>query len=1041
MANNSDGSVVVDILLDGDKAKKYWENFSQYMAMSTKQLEKNLMASYKKINELGDAYTKVSQDLQNVRNRRADISKIIEPYNSELQKIEEIKKEIKKLEDERTEYLKSLPSNVLDRKQKVTDSGTLTTLTQEETQRTDNLTKQIELLRQQQAEEEAIVRNIELQKGKYDEITLQVQQLQSERKIAYDNLKQETTTFVEMNTQYAQMKQNEQEITAQAKENNKAVKDTANNTKKVADNTKKIKHNTANIGANIKSGVAKLADGLKKIMRMSLALIGIRSIYAGISGVFRTWLNSEDELAQKTKANLENLKLSFAQMLQPAITWIINGLNNVLALAGAIVKQFTNLNIFAKKTAQSTAQTSKNAQNTLASFDKIDVLQKNDSGASGDTAIQPDDMNELMGKYEELANKIKGIFETIFDPFKKAWDEKGADIIDSIQTSFESLKGLGTAIGGSIAEVWTNGTIEKTLKSILGIIDNIIKVIGNVAEAWENAWREDDKGTKIVQNVADIINDIIGFIETLTGMWEKLTASEGYKKFIDGVTKGIEVITEGIKFIVDTWKEMFDENADKWTENLNKVFGSVGDTLKSVFEIIQKIMENEEFKSQFKKYVEIIGEAVTILTDWWAILADILALITNPDWEHFSKLFEDIGTIFKDFGTLLNDVITQIVKDFKMDTIIKWVKEKTGEVTKAVAEKFEDLKKNIPQKIEDMKNSIVGKFETIRSKVAEKIEELRKSAREKFEDIKKAIPDKIENAKSTLINKFETIRKNILIKVENLRTGIRQKFEDVKKGIPEKVEALKKSLIEKFENIIANVRKKIEDLRFGARQKFEDIKKAIPDKIQEMKKTLEQKFENIKNSLTGENGIVSKINKKIREKFEDIKTAIPNKIAEMKTFMWGKFDNIRDTIGNKISEITGKITTPFEGIGTTIQSSLGTAYENFIKPKLNTIIEAVENMINRIIGGLNKIPEKINAVLNNEGVKKVLSKFGIDTSNVNFHIQEVQLKRLARGGIVTQATPAIVGEARSRSDNAIRKQYRMDRYVSRKIKSKSKLCI
>lgn len=936
----SDGSVVVDILLDGEKAKKYWENFNSYMNMSTKQLEGRLSKSVSRMNELESKYASINQKIKELRGQRLDLSYGAEDFENAQKAIAETENEIDKL------------------KLKLTDLKNYEGLGHEisheqyeEQQRKIQLVEEeINKLVEQRQYLQNNLQEVQAQKIAYDEITRKIQELQLLRKEAYADLKNETNEFNQMNEKYVQLNRNNREA--------------EKTTKNIEHHTKAIKHNTANIGASVKSGVSKLANGLKKVVRLSLALIGIRGIYTGIASAMRTWLNSEDELAKKTKANMENLKMNFAQMLQPALTWIINAFNNILALVGAVIKQFTKMNIFAKKTAQSTGTTSKNMQNTLASFDKIDVLQKNDGSGDGESAVEPIDMEGLMNKYDELAGKIKAILETLFDPFKKAWEEKGQGIINSMQTSFESIKGLAEAIGTSLYDVWTNGTLQTTAETILGILENLIKVIGNVAEAWKNAWTEDDKGTKIVQNLADAFNGLLGIIEALTGMWEKFTASEGYQKFINAFAKGVEVLSQGIKLIAETWQKMFEENSSKWAENFDKIFGNFGEIFQTIFDLIQQIMSDEKFQATYKRFVEAIGNIVTILTDWWVVLSDILNLIVNPKWENVQKLFNDIATFLK-------DIVKSVVQALNLEEFFKTLATKVETAKKTIVEKFEKLKTEVPKKMQQMKEEVAKKVEEIKNNMTTKFEEAKKNVVDKFETLKTNITTKVENIRATLVEKFEEAKNRVIEKAENIRSGVAEKFETLKGNITEKIE-----------NIKTIVQNKFEEIRSGAVEKFETMKGNVVGKFEEMRNNIAEKIDLVK-------GIIA-----------------------------GKWEEIQKVTGEKVNQVWNAITLPFKFLGETFEIILNKAKEA-LKTPLNNIIGVVETMVNKVIEMLNTMIDKVNSVYNNSFFQTFFgsalgsyfaNKWGWNKDGMG-HIDEIHIPRLAKGAIVTQATPAIIGEA------------------------------
>lgn len=978
----SDGDVVIDVLLDDKSAIKYWNSFSSYMEMSTKQLEKKLNESARKISDFQNKYTEINQKLKDVRTQKFSLQIDKEAFDEAVRKIFVLDGKIQKVRQQ------------LERANWTT--GGEGYANEEEKQKINALQEQLNVLKNQRTEVIGYKKELQSTAEAYVQLQSQENQLKQERKDTYNVLKEESNTFNEMNQQYNRMRQNNNEI---------------------KDKATQIEHHTNNIGKNVKkingdlrSGVNHLSQGIKKIIRMGLALVGIRSIYTGISSVLRTWMNSEDQLAKQTKANLENLKANIGSMLQPALQWVIGAFNNILGLVGAIVKQFTKLNIFANKTASSTSKMSKSASDTLASFDKIDVLKQDTSSDGGEGTVEPIDLTSYIEKYERLAEEIKGILETIFDPIKKAWDEKGDSVIKSIKTSFESLQGLGSSIGSSIFEVWTNGTGQKTAEYILGIFENVVKTIGNIASAWDEAWKKDDKGTKIVQNVADILNSILDVIYTITGFFEKLTASEGYKKFIDTLTEGLEVASGIVKFITETWSKMFDEKSPKWAENFGKIFGNIADTIQPVIDLIRGIWEDEKFQEFYKGFVDTIGQLVTVLTDWWVILSDILALIVNPDWEHLKTLGEDFKTFGKDVwqagedtaqtGSTFVEVLKKISEERLKSNPVQ-VATNVG-AAGGIAPNFSSYmttgsllgglenKEEIGKTVKGFFNTLGTKFKVgfgvFTQEVGTKVKLATGEIETKFGILKETLPRVIETAKEEIKTKFELMKGEVGLKVEAIKTTLTTKWELIKTETTTKVEGIKSVVTDKFNGI-----------KTGIETTINNVKSTLGTKWDEIKSTVGEKAEGARNTIV--------------EKFDPLKEKIKEKIENVKIGMGEKWDEIKRTIGEKVDPVAEKIRKPFENIGVSISSALDTAWWN-IKNALNTIIEGVERMINHVSDGLNDFTQnKIGKALTTGALGGILSRFGVNINPGGTNFRHVSLPRLAQGGIVTQAVPAIIGEA------------------------------
>ncbi|MDQ4680971.1 hypothetical protein, partial [Stenotrophomonas maltophilia group sp. RNC7] len=112
--------------------------------------------------------------------------------------------------------------------------------------------------------------------------------------------------------------------------------------------------------------------------------------------------------------------------------------------------------------------------------------------------------------------RFKEMMADLFKPFKLAWDVEGLNVIETVKSTLESIKGLIGAIGNSWRQVWTNGTGQVMIETVLRIVQNILNVVGNLATAFKNAWNENQVGTRIIQGVFDLLNIILGTIDKIT---------------------------------------------------------------------------------------------------------------------------------------------------------------------------------------------------------------------------------------------------------------------------------------------------------------------------------------------------------------------------------------------------------------------------------------------------------------------------------------------------------------------------------------------
>lgn len=172
----------------------------------------------------------------------------------------------------------------------------------------------------------------------------------------------------------------------------------------------------------------------------------------------------------------------------------------------------------------------------IAPFDELKVIGKEAadaiSGATKTPTVKADNISlgnvgqvdygglakgeSQIDKLSKSAKKLSDILKQIWKPFQEAWSREGKNTIDTARHMFSSLAELAKSVGKSIMEVWTNGTGTEMLSTMLRIIQNIFKIIGNIASQLSKSWNKNKVGTKIVQALANAFQAILTFIEKIT---------------------------------------------------------------------------------------------------------------------------------------------------------------------------------------------------------------------------------------------------------------------------------------------------------------------------------------------------------------------------------------------------------------------------------------------------------------------------------------------------------------------------------------------
>ena len=214
-------------------------------------------------------------------------------------------------------------------------------------------------------------------------------------------------------------------------------------------------------------GVEKLnntmSKGIKRILRFSVALIGVESLFTVLSKAF----NSNEEAVKK----MENVWKGLGAVLQPVVDWITDKLMYGVAVVNEFVKALTGIDFVARANAKALdkqANAQKNLNKQTFSFDEMNIAQNNNSSSSSDSS----DLIELPMLSEETISKIHSVANSV----KEIWDSTQGirDILKKI-IDF-ALKHPGvvlTILGGAKLAGW--------ISSIIGVAGGTAGLFGIAA--------------------------------------------------------------------------------------------------------------------------------------------------------------------------------------------------------------------------------------------------------------------------------------------------------------------------------------------------------------------------------------------------------------------------------------------------------------------------------------------------------------------------------------------------------------------------------
>lgn len=478
---------------------------------------------------------------------------------------------------------------------------------------------------------------------------------------------------------------------------------------------------TQSITNNIKGMGTGFKNGLGQVLKYAGALFSLRGIYSALSSSANAWLSSQNSQAKQLNANIEYMKYAMGSALAPVIQFVTNCVYQLLKAVQSVVYALFRVNIFANASASAFKNAQKQAKNTSKSLSSVHSEINNVGDHNSDASPNVGDLSSIDNQMSPLSQKLYDFFKPLVD----SWNKYGATLIEQIKTTAGQIASLISSVWESVEKLIINGTVYTSLELILAII-------GNIAEAFSNAWNYNDNGDVIVQNLANAFNNLLTAINNVV-------QSEGFQNWLNNCSDKFRVISEKIASI--NWQPMVDT-----LTNIGQNIGTIAlDILRGLVDIFKWLVENPVVS----EIILGIAVAIGVLSTAYSIWATVTGVLTAVSTALNIAILPLIAIIV----AIVAVIALIVVAVMNWGTITEWLKEKWTQVKQF----FSDLK----QRIYDI-----------------------------FSNIGKWFGDKFNEAKESVMNAFSNIgnwfrdRKNDITNTfSNIGLWFSGKFQDAYNGI------------------------------------------------------------------------------------------------------------------------------------------------------------------------------------------------------------------------------------------------------------------
>ena len=393
---------------------------------------------------------------------------------------------------------------------------------------------------------------------------------------------------------------------------------------------------------------------------------------------------------------------------------------------------------------------------SLMGFDEINILSDNsdkkDNANNEDTGtgvgeILPPEITEGENPFDKFAEKFKAFIDEVLEPFKKAWEIYGDDLIKEWGDLKESFKNFCDSLSNFLKSVWDNGGKEfvQHLAEIgLACAKAAMEIGGEILDSLARLWDHLDPSKNMhTQRLLDVLNEVSekirDFILGLGDHFESLMANGGQDVlnalgdcFMDlgaAAVNGLGVVIDALDGLIDHLDPAVNENTRNMLQALADMFHAVGEAAWDFSELLRSALENggqdmiNAFGDMMMNLGETVARVITTMMESFSKFFDYIDPAKNDITKGMMKAWEEAFLAIGDMALGFADLFESVMANGGQDVLNKF------------GDAFNSLVGLVGTCVQEIADAMNGLFEHLDPKTNEFTQNMLKAWEEAFESI------------------------------------------------------------------------------------------------------------------------------------------------------------------------------------------------------------------------------------------------------------------------------------------------------------------